>query len=102
MNELASLLPTLPFVLGVALVAALLRRLAAWSEGPTLTSLVGGHRDLPWPPGVQEEDPVRWRIEALRPRRNQRKSEVTRTEPDRPRSVAPAPRPCQARIRRRG
>ena len=96
MNELASLLPILPYALGVALVAALLRRLAAWSEGPSITSLVGGHLELPWPQGVQEEDPVRWRIEALRPRRNQRQSEVSRTERDRPRSAAAGHRPCQA------
>jgi hypothetical protein len=96
MNELASLLPILPYALSVALLAALLHRLAEWTDGPSLASLVGGPRDLTWPRGVQEEEPIRWHIEALRPRRDQRQSEVTRTEPDRQRSVAPGPRPCQA------
>jgi hypothetical protein len=66
MNELGALLPILPYALSVALLAALLHRLAKWSDGPSLAGLVGGHWDLPWPRGVQEEEPVRWNIERLR------------------------------------
>jgi hypothetical protein len=66
MNELGALLPILPYALSVALLAALLHRLAAWSEGPSLADLVSGPRDLPWPRGVQEEEPVRWDVQRLR------------------------------------
>ena len=67
MNELGALLSILPYALSVALLAALLHRLAAWSEGPSLADLVSGPRDLPWPRGVQEEEPVRWDVQRLRP-----------------------------------
>ena len=66
MNELASLLPIVPYAALAALLVALLRRLAAWNEGPSLAALVGGPRDLPWPRGVQEEEPVRWDVQRLR------------------------------------
>ena len=66
MNELASLLPIVPYAVAVAILALLLRRLAAWNEGPSLAALVGGSRDLPWPRGVQEEEPVRWDLQRLR------------------------------------
>lgn len=68
MNELGALLSILPYALSVALLAALLHRLAAWSEGPSLADLVSGPRDLPWPRGVQEEEPVRWDVQRLRRR----------------------------------
>jgi hypothetical protein len=71
MNELASLLPIVPYVVTVALLAVLLRRLAEWNDGPSLASLVGGNPDLLWPRGVQEEEPIRWRVKALRPWRAQ-------------------------------
>ena len=66
MNELGALLPILPYALSVALLAALLHRLAAWNDGPSLADLVSGPRDLPWPQGVQEEEPVRWDVQRLR------------------------------------
>ena len=66
MNELGALLPILPYAISIALLAALLHRLARWSDGPSLAGLVGGHWDFPWPRGVQEEEPVRWDVQRLR------------------------------------
>ena len=68
MNELGALLPIFPYALSVALLAALVHRLAAWSDGPSIADLVSGPRDLPWPRGVQEEEPVRWDVQRLRRR----------------------------------
>ena len=69
MDELASLLSNLPYVVAVALVAAFLHRLAGWTEGPSVASLVGGPPELPWPRGVQEEEPASWNLAAIEPRR---------------------------------
>ena len=82
MNELASLLPILLYALVIVLLAALMRRLIDGNDGPSLASLVGGHQDLPWPRGVQEEEPVRWNMAAL-----SRGLSLTRTGLDRRRPV---------------
>ena len=75
MNELALLLPILLYALVIVLLTALMRRLIDGDDGPSLASLVGGHQDLPWPRGVQEEEPVRWNVAAL----SRREPSLTRT-----------------------
>jgi hypothetical protein len=100
MNELASLLPFLLYAVTIVVLAALVQRLVDAGDAPSLAGLVSGRSDLPWPRGVQEEEPVRWHIEALRPWRGQRATAVTRMEPDRrcsavqgfgPRQACPPP-----------
>jgi hypothetical protein len=43
--------------------AILLNRLAAGADGPTLGVIFKLPVDPPWPRGVQEEEPVRWRLD---------------------------------------
>jgi hypothetical protein len=45
--------------------AILLNRLLARAEGWTLADLFAVPVDPPWPHGVQEEEPTRWRVENL-------------------------------------
>jgi hypothetical protein len=52
-------------ILAIGLV---LRLIARWSAGASVADGFGGYRDPPWPRGVQEEEPVRWHLERLRPR----------------------------------
>jgi hypothetical protein len=59
----------------VAVPAIVLRRFAG-SEGPGLEAMFGMPFDPPWPRGVQEEEPVRWRLELLRPRSGRPEPEV--------------------------
>lgn len=47
--------------------AILINRLLARSEGGNLADLFAIPLDPPWPRGMQEEEPTRWRIDALRP-----------------------------------
>ena len=43
-------------ILGIGLA---LRQMAGWSDGTSVADpFGGGYRDLPWPRGVQEEEPV--------------------------------------------
>jgi hypothetical protein len=45
--------------------AVLINRLLAGSEGGAFTDLLAIPLDPPWPRGVQEEEPMRWRVELL-------------------------------------
>jgi hypothetical protein len=45
--------------------AILINRLLARAEGGTLADLFAIPLDPPWPRGVQEEEPARWRMEML-------------------------------------
>jgi hypothetical protein len=56
-----------PLVMVVA-VPVLLARWLAGSEGPTIADAFSIEVDPPWPRGVQEEEPVRWRPEAIQKR----------------------------------
>lgn len=69
MNDTASLLEIAAWFsfFGAALFG--FGRLAGGGDGFTLTDLFARPVDPPLPRGVQEEEPVRWRLEALRPRR---------------------------------
>jgi hypothetical protein len=40
------------------------------ADGPSLADILALPVDPAWPRGVQEEEPVRWRLEALRPYRS--------------------------------
>jgi len=54
----------------VAVVAAPVILLVRWlgnAQGPTLVDILAQPLDPPWPRGIQEEEPVRWRVEAVRP-----------------------------------
>ena len=95
MNELASLLPILLYALVIVLLAALMGRLIDGNDGPSLASLVGGHQDLPWPRGVQEEEPVRWNMAAL----SRRESNLPRSGLDRQAPVVPGFAPRHAATR---
>ena len=96
MNELAPLLPIVPYALAIVLLVALLRRLAAWNEGPSLAALVGAQPELPWPRGVQEEEPVRWHVEAIRPWRGQGQAPASTLAAGA--SVSPAPSRPTSRV----
>lgn len=47
-----------------------LRQIARWSGDASTAEPFGGYGDLPWPHGVQEEEPVRWDVTRLRRRGN--------------------------------
>ena len=60
-----------PTVLGVMLIAALPALLllrVLFGPGAVSMEDLFTRPDLAWPRGVQEEEPVRWRIERLTPR----------------------------------
>lgn len=60
----------------VSPLALLLIRIFAVPDGVSLDDVIPPLRELEWPRGVQEEEPVRWRVERIRP----------------PRQIAPAQR----------
>jgi hypothetical protein len=56
------------FGTAAALIVAptvLINRLLAGSEGGAFTNLFAIPLDPPWPRGVQEEEPIGWRVELL-------------------------------------
>ena len=53
----------------VVVPAIALNRWLAGAEGSSLADILAIPIDPPWPRGVQEEEPERWRLEALRPSR---------------------------------
>jgi hypothetical protein len=81
-NETASLLEITAWFsfFGAALFG--FGRLAGGGDGITLTDVFARPADPPLPRGVQEEEPVRWRLEALRPRRAiERQPQAARPRP---------------------
>lgn len=69
MNDLLSIVQILGISTLVVAPAIVINRLLDRSEGGTLADLFAIPLDAPWPRGVQEEEPVRWRVENLRPSR---------------------------------
>ncbi len=65
MTDLASLFEIAATTAMIVVPAIVLNRLLAGTEGPTLTDLFAVPVDPPWPLGVQEEEPVRWRLDRL-------------------------------------
>lgn len=78
---------------GVIIVAApfalLVLRITRFRDGISLEDLFTRPDAMPWPRGVQEEEPVRWRIERLTPRgsRAPEAAALRRTLPSRPRAM---------------
>ena len=65
MTEFASLLEIAASRAMIIAPAIVLNRLFAGAEGPTLADLCAIPVDPPWPHGVQEEEPLRWRLDRL-------------------------------------
>jgi hypothetical protein len=65
-NDILSLFEIVTSAAMVAASAVLLVRVLAGSEGGTLADLFAVYADPPWPRGVQEEEPTRWRVDLLR------------------------------------
>jgi hypothetical protein len=68
-NDLLSLVQILAISTLVVAPAIVINRLLDRSEGGTLADLFAIPLDAPWPRGVQEEEPARWRVENLHPSR---------------------------------
>lgn len=68
MTDLATLIEIFGYTALVVAPAALLTRLLAGNDGPSLPVILGAPLDPPWPRGVQEEEPVRWQLDRLRGR----------------------------------
>jgi hypothetical protein len=64
--DFASLLWFAVYGAAFLMIGLVLRQLARWSSGTSLADAFSGHRDAPWPRGIQEEEPVRWNIQRLR------------------------------------
>ena len=69
MIDFAPLVPFAAFAGAILAIGLGLRAIARWSPGTSLSDTFAGYRDPPWPRGVQEEEPLPWRIQALRPSR---------------------------------
>lgn len=65
MTGFASLLEITAYTALIVGPAIALNRLLAGAEGPTLADLFAIPVDPPWPHGVQEEEPRRWRLDPL-------------------------------------
>jgi hypothetical protein len=67
-------------------------------EGPSLADVLAIPSDPPWPRGVQEEEPVRWHVEALRPARGRAQAPERADRKATPAGIGLATEPgdCQA------
>lgn len=65
MIDFAPVISFAAYGLAILVIGLVVRVVARWSPGTSLADTFRGYRDPPWPRGVQEEEPVRWRIEAL-------------------------------------
>jgi hypothetical protein len=87
MEALAPLLATGAYVVAVTVPPILLNRWLADDDGYGLGRIFAIELNPPWPRGIQEEEPGRWRLEHL-----------SRRTPDRPtdqvRNLAPEPCLC--------
>jgi hypothetical protein len=64
-NDLATLIEIVAYTALVVAPAVVLIRLLAGTDGPSLPVILGMPLDPPWPRGVQEEEPLPWRLEHL-------------------------------------
>ena len=69
MIDFASILAVAGSLALVVVPPIVLTRWLGGDEGPSLADVLAVPLDPPWPRGVQEEEPVRWHVEALRPSR---------------------------------
>jgi hypothetical protein len=65
MYDIAALFEIVAVIAVVAAPPIILARLLAGRDVDTQVRLFAVQRDLPWPRGVQEEDPPRWRVEII-------------------------------------
>jgi len=65
-NDLVFLVQILGAMALIVAPAILVNRLLGNAEGGSLADLLAIPLDSPWPRGVQEEEPTRWRVESLR------------------------------------
>ena len=68
MIDFASLFWFAAYAAAFLVIGLALRQLARWSGGASFADPFSGYRDLPWPHGVQEEEPVPWDLTRLRRR----------------------------------
>ena len=68
MIDFASLLWFVAYGAAFLVIGLALRQVAKWSGGASFADPFGGYRDLPWPHGVQEEEPLPWDMTRLRRR----------------------------------
>jgi hypothetical protein len=67
MNDPGTLVQNVIWLLALAAAIVLTVRLLAGPNPPGLAGLFSaGPIEMPWPQGVQEEEPVRWNIEPTR------------------------------------
>lgn len=64
-SDIATLIEIVAYTALVVAPAALLTRLLAGNDGPSLPVILGVPLDPPWPRGVQEEEPVPWQLDHL-------------------------------------
>ena len=64
----------------------LLLRIFVIPDGARLEDMIMPRMEFDWPPGVQEEEPVRWQVERLTPR-DQRRPAPTSADDSGPRRV---------------
>ena len=69
MIDFASILAVAGSLAIVVVPTIVLIRWLGGEEGPSLADVLAVPLDPPWPRGVQEEEPMRWHVEALRPSR---------------------------------
>jgi hypothetical protein len=68
--DFASLIWFAAYGVAFVVIGLVLRQIARWSGGASFGDGLAGYRELPWPHGVQEEEPVRWHIAQLGRSRN--------------------------------
>jgi hypothetical protein len=64
-TDFATLIEIVAYTALVVAPAAVLGRLLAGGDGPTLPDVLRAPLDPPWPRGVQEEEPLPWQLDRL-------------------------------------
>ena len=64
-TDLATLIEILAWTALTVTPVVVLARLLAGNDGPSLPAILGSPLDPPWPRGVQEEEPLPWRLDRL-------------------------------------
>jgi hypothetical protein len=64
-TDLATLIEILACTALVVAPVVVLTRLVAGDDGPGLPAIPGSPLEAPWPRGVQEEEPLPWRLDRL-------------------------------------
>ena len=67
MNDFRPLLEIVAYTTLIVVPTLIVVRFLAGGDGVALADLFAASRELPWPRGVQEEEPVSWRVEHLSP-----------------------------------